>query len=92
MLQDVKLALREFGNDFDLEILDLIEAAKADLSLSGVVKVEETDTLIKRAVILYCKINFGWANDEYERLMISYNSLKNHLSLSLEYNGGDVVG
>lgn len=36
MLQDVKDALRVNGADLDTEINDLIEAAKADLVLSGV--------------------------------------------------------
>ena len=38
MLQDVKDALRVNGDDLNNEILDLIEAAKADLILSGVNK------------------------------------------------------
>lgn len=92
MLEEVKLALRVFENDFDLEINDLIEAAKSDLRISGVIKIEETDSLIKRAVILYCKINYGWANDEYERLQKAYDLLKIHLALSNEYNGGDIIG
>ena len=62
MLEIIKQALRVSGNDLDEEITDLIEAAKADLILSGVHKdnVEDDDPLIKRAITVYCKANFGY--------------------------------
>ncbi len=88
MLQDVKDALRESGDDLDTEILDLIDAAKADLILSGVHKdkVVDTDPLIKRAIIVYCKANFGYDEPKIaERFEQSYISLKHHLTLSSEY-------
>ena len=86
MLEDVKNALRVDGTDLDTEILDLIESAKADLILSGVNtdKVVDTDPLIKRAITVYCKANFGYDPD-MERFQYSYNSLKHHLTLSAEY-------
>ena len=88
MLNDVKDALRVNGDDLNLEILDLIEAAKADLILSGVLesKVIDTDPLIKRAVTVYCKANFGYEDPKLaERFQESYISLKHHLTLSAEY-------
>lgn len=91
MLQDVKDALRVSGNDLDNEIKDLIEAAKADLILSGVHKdkVIDTDPLIKRAIIIYCKAHFGYDDTKIaERFEQSYISLKQHLTLSIEYTGG----
>lgn len=94
MLQDIKDALRVSGNDLDTEILDLIESAKADLILSGVHKdkVVDTDPLIKRAIIVYCKANFGYDEPKIaERFEQSYISLKHHLTLSIEYTVGDMV-
>jgi uncharacterized phage protein (predicted DNA packaging) len=94
MLDDVKDSLRESGNDLDTEILDLIDAAKADLILSGVNKdkVVDTDPLIKRAIIVYCKANFGYDEPKIaERFEQSYISLKHHLTLSIEYTVGDIV-
>lgn len=94
MLNDIKNALRISGNDLDVEILDLIEAAKADLILSGVLdsKVIDTDPLIKRAVTVYCKANFGYEDPKLsERFQESYISLKHHLTLSTEYTVGDEV-
>jgi len=91
LLDDIKTALRISGNDLDGEILDLIEAAKADLILSGVheSKAEGTDPLIKRAIIVYCKAHFGYDDPKItERFEQSYISLKQHLTLSIEYTGG----
>ena len=91
MLEDVKTALRVSGDDLNLEIHDLIEAAKADLILSGVheSKVVDTDPLIKRAIIDYCKAHFGYDDPKItERFEQSYISLKQHLTLSIEYTGG----
>lgn len=88
LLSSVKTALRVTANAFDGEIQDLIDAAKADLIVSGVStsKVnDETDSLIRRAVTIYCKANFGWNNPDAERLQKSYEMLKNHLSLAGDY-------
>lgn len=88
MLEDVKNSLRLSGNDLDIEIQDLIDAAKADLILSGVHidKVTDEDPLIKRAITVYCKANFGYEDPKLaERFQESYTSLKQHLTLSAEY-------
>lgn len=88
MLNDVKSALRVDGDDLDVEIQDLIDAAKADLQLSGVhhEKIVDTDPLIKRAIIVYCKAHFGYEDPKLtERFQQSYISLKHHLTLSAEY-------
>lgn len=86
MLEDIKLELGIDDNDSNSMVLDLIDAAKADLILSGVHKdkVIETDPLIKRAIILYCKANYRY--DPFtERYQELYISLKHHLTLSKEY-------
>jgi hypothetical protein len=87
ILDTVKTALRISNTAYDDEIDDLIDAAKADLQLSGLLgeKILLTDALIKRAVVTYCKANFGWNNPDAERLQQSYDMLKNHMSLSQDY-------
>lgn len=87
MLESVKLALRVTISDFDEEIQDLIDAAKRDLEIAGVAKdkIVDTDKLIRRAIITYCKANFGYDNPEAERFQQSYDMLKQHLSLSYDY-------
>lgn len=93
MLEAVKTSLRVNGTDLNEEIQDLIEAAESDLVLSGVIKekIVETDPLIKRAVIIYCKAHFGYEDVKMsERFEQSYISLKQHLTLSQEYLVGGV--
>lgn len=93
LIDDVKQTLRIRTTSLDTEVQDLIDAAKSDLILSGVlsVKVTDTDMLIKRAVILYCKANFGLDNADSDKYQDSYDSLKNHLCLSQEYTVSGVV-
>lgn len=88
LIDDVKDALRVSGADLDTEVQGLIDGAKADLILSGVHKdkVTDADPLIKRAIILYSKAQFGYDDTKNaERFQASYTSLKQHLTLSAEY-------
>lgn len=88
LIDDIKTALRISNTAFDSEISDLISAAQSDLKLSGILESkvnDDTDPLIKRAIIIYVKANFGWNNPDAERLQQSYNMLKIHLALSQEY-------
>lgn len=84
MLDKVKLSLRMKTNAFDEEIKDLIDAALADLGIAGVITELGEDPLITRAVITYCKANFG-SSDEYERLKASYDEQKAQLRSASGY-------
>ena len=86
MLDSIKLSLRIRNTAFDSEILDLIDAANKDLNIAGVLLKDDYDPLIQRAITLYVKANFGWDNPDAERLQQSYLMLKQHLSLSGDYN------
>lgn len=86
LVDDVRSALRIKSQSMDTEINDLIAACKLDLTTGGVVKTLETDPLIKRAIIIYCKANFGMGNPESERLTQCYEQLKTQLALSGLYN------
>ena len=86
MLEKVKIALRLRSPAFDAEIENLIAACKADLRLAGItVPKKPADPLIERAVILYCKGNFGYIEGG-ERFIEAYNYLKCALSLAGDYN------
>ena len=87
MLQRVKRSLRITSPAFDTEIQDLINAALADLGISGVDNSDEMDPLIIQAVITYCKANFGLENADSEKYAESYKSQKITLALSGVYNG-----
>lgn len=88
MLEKVKLALRITTTAFDSELNDLIDAAKVDLGIAGVVVPVTTETpldvIIQKAIITYCKLNFG-EPDEYERLKRSYDEQKAQLSMATGY-------
>lgn len=84
MLEKVKLALRITTDAFDSELLELIEAAKSDLGIAGVVVPTEIDAIVSRAITTYCKIHFG-EPDEYDRLKASYDEQKAQLSMATGY-------
>lgn len=90
ILDDVKVALRIAAAtaSFDIEIQDLIDAAIEDLKIAGVAtdKAVDSDALIKRAVVTYCKSHFGYDNPDASRFWRSYESLKSHLVLAGDYN------
>lgn len=88
MLEKVKLSLRIKSDAFNTEISEMIEAAKLDLSISGVEKINEDDPLIQQAIKTYCRANFGLDNKDSEKYQKSYNMLKEHLSLCGDYNVG----
>ena len=75
MLEKCKTALRITGNEFDTEIQDLIEACTKELEESGV-KTQLYNPLYQRTIITYVKRDFGWNNDDYDKLNESYNSQK----------------
>lgn len=93
MLQDIKDALRVSGTSLDTEIQDLIDAAKADLQLSGVSETkvnDSTDSLIKRAIIIYCRAHFDYDDKAADKLLQSYVMLKTHLTLTEEYSTEEI--
>jgi uncharacterized phage protein (predicted DNA packaging) len=88
LLDDVKVSLRVTNTSLDIEISDLIAAARLDLIQSGISSDKanmDTDPLIRRAIITYCKANFGYDNPEANRFSESYNMLKIHLALAGDY-------
>ena len=94
MLEEVRSALRIEGHEHDAEIQDLLDAARADLILSGVSPQKANsndDPLIRRAIIVYCRAHFDYADDSAERLERSYEMLKSHLSLAEDYRAGEAV-
>lgn len=84
MLAKVKLALRITTDAFDTELTELIAAAQTDLGIAGVVVPAEIDAIISRAIITYCKCNFGQP-DDYDRLKRSYDEQKAQLSMATGY-------
>lgn len=87
-VDSIRRYIRTNHTHFDEEITDLIAAARADLLLGGILEKkvnDESDFLIKRAIVLYVKAEFGIDNADAEKYRESYNVLKRHLMLSDEY-------
>lgn len=87
MLDKVRNALRISTTDneqLNTELTDLIEAAKLDLGIAGVVIPETIDALVTKAIITYCKMSFGLPED-YDRLKRSYDEQKAQLRTASKY-------
>jgi hypothetical protein len=84
MLEKVKLALRISTTAYDSELTDLIESAKLDMGIAGVVIPETIDALVTKAIITYCKMSFGLPED-YDRLKASYDEQKAQLQTGTGY-------
>src|SRR4051794_7133790 len=88
----VKSALRVTTEDsgIESEIKELIASSLMDLRLSGV-RVDAIsyplDSIVVRAVVTYCKAQFGFDNPDSPKLWESYQMLEVHLSLSSDYGG-----
>lgn len=86
ILSKVKVALRIVTDDFDAEITDLINACLLDLGIAGVTEDDTTNALLIRAIITYCKVNFGDLSDgEYDRLKASYDEQKAQMQMATGY-------
>lgn len=92
-LSKVKVALRITGTDFDEQISDLIEQARQDLQIAGIIELDTRDPLILRAVTTFVMANFG-APEEYDRLKASYDEQKAQLQMASGYTfwGGGTDG
>lgn len=83
-LPAVKMALRVTTNAYDTELNGLIKAALLDMGIAGVTNDDDTDDIILRAIITYCRLNFG-KPDDYDRLKASYDEQKAQLSMATGY-------
>lgn len=90
LIDKVKTACRVTSNVYDDELSDLIAAACADIGITDV-KSEllthpASSPLIQRAVITYCKMNFGYLSDEqYQKFKASYDEQKAQMLMSSSY-------
>lgn len=91
LLSKVKIALGVVVNVYDAELTSLIEAAKLDMGIAGVVLPETLDALVERAIITYCKYQFSALSDgEYDRVKRSYDEQKGQLAIATGYTDWSV--
>lgn len=90
LLEKVKAACRVATPTYNDELTDLIAAAFADLGIPDIkpelLTETNTDPLILRAVLTYCKMNFGYCpEDQFFRFKTSYDEQKSQLLMSSKY-------
>lgn len=84
LVQKAKTALRINSTAYDEQIDDLINAARLDLGIAGVVLPVELDALTATAVITYVRAHFGQPED-YDRIKRSYDEQKAQLQTATGY-------
>lgn len=85
LIDEVKTSLRLSTDAYDTnELRPLIDAALLDLGIAGVDTTNDTDPLIKRAVVTYCRMHFG-NPENYDRLKMSYDEQKAQMQVSSRY-------
>lgn len=92
MLNRVKLALLITEDDFDTEIIEMINSAAKDLGIAGVegltVTTDTTDDIVIRAIITYCGYQFELMHGSLDRsdaFKRSYDEQKAQLGMSSGY-------
>ena len=87
ILAKVRKALRLTTEEFDDELLDIINAALKDLGIAGITEQSTTNELIIRAIITYAKFHFGDVDQlgDFDRLKQSYDEQKAQLSMATGY-------
>lgn len=95
LVEEAKATLRITSDDEGLnaEINTLISAARADLESSGVAGylacAPEPEGLVRSAILLYVKANFGYDNADADRLTEHYEAAKRHLTSADEFRESD---
>lgn len=83
MVEKVKRDLRWSHSKLDDDISDNIEACKLDMKRVGIDPLK-SDLLMEKAIKLYCRWQYNFEN-QADRYMNAYKSLRNAMSLSGDY-------
>lgn len=79
LIDEVRSAVRVSDGYYDSELETLIESALFDMQNKGVLKEFIGDTeddypaIVKQAIVLFAKANFGLDNGEADRFMKTYD-------------------
>lgn len=86
ILEAVRMALKRNTEAYDEELREMIDAAVFDLQLTDIDIAEESDPLVRRAIITYVCMNQTFVDPgDYTRLKASYDEQKAQLSMSSRY-------
>lgn len=84
LIDDARIALRLTTTAYDSQLTQLINAAKLDLGIAGVVLPDTLDDLCNVAIITYVMMKFG-NPDNGDQLKASYDEQKAQLSMATGY-------
>jgi hypothetical protein len=90
-LAEIRQRMRITDKDFDGELKDLIEAARAELQLAGIAAKQannERDMLITAAIVTYVKSEFGLDVAEAEKYRAAFETKRQKLAMASKYLGG----
>lgn len=76
--------------DYDDEIADLIDAARAAMRAGGVSvdkSQDDSDGTVRLATKVFCKANFGMDNPDADRYMHTFDELVTLMHGTLDYGG-----
>jgi len=83
LIDDVKVSLRVVSEMTDVEVQGLIDAATQDMRRVGVrgelLDAEKPNPLAKCAVLMFCKANYGFDNNDSDRCWQRYHWAVNAL-------------
>lgn len=85
------LRISNTGEAITAEITNSITACLLDLKAQGVVKLDQADGLIIRAITLFCRSEFNF-NGKAEQYRQSYDLQKMSLALDVDYNTAESEG
>lgn len=76
--------------DYDDEIADLIDAARAAMRAGGVSvdkSQDDSDGTVRLAIKVFCKANFGMDNPDADRYMHTFDELVTLMHGTSDYGG-----
>ena len=83
LIDDVKVSLRVVSEMTDVEVQGLVDAATQDMRRVGVrgelLDAEKPNPLAKCAVLMFCKANYGFDNNDSDRYWQRYHWAVNAL-------------
>lgn len=86
LLEKAKVALGQTTDAYDGNLLDLIDSAKQDLGISGVVLPDELDAICEQAILTYVKLHFAAMPEwEFKATQEMYNQQLSKLSMATGY-------
>lgn len=85
LISQAKQWLRISTQSRDDEIEQVLTACSIDLSMAGVKIIDTDDSVIKQAMKLYLKSQFGY-DSKAEQFSVAYEHLKKALALCGDYN------